>query len=186
MGHSKYLTAPIGKSFGKWVVESYSHYDNEHHWKVRCSSCQKEFTRRAGQLTLGRSKGCQSCNSKERELYSFWEGIDGVSKQYLTKLRFRNKFVEVTLQDLVDQWALQKGICRYSGHKLTLAAKDSKWAESTASIDRIDSSKGYVKGNVQWVHKRINIMKSNMPEPVFLEWCEQVTNYVDKGGTCGV
>ena len=44
----------------------------------------------------------------------------------------------------------------------------------TASLDRIDSSKGYIEGNVQWVHKRVNLMKGNMSTENFIEWCNLV------------
>ncbi|NBW29230.1 hypothetical protein EBR37_02510, partial [bacterium] len=37
-------------------------------------------------------------------------------------------------------------------------------------------SKGYIEGNVQWVHKRVNIMKGNMLEQEFLDFCEAVVN----------
>jgi len=176
----KYLIAPIGTSFGKWIVLGYSHYDNEHHWNVKCSGCNKEYIRRAGQLVNKRSFGCQSCNAFEREKYSFWEGIDGVSKQYLTRLSFRKKEVTISLQDLVDQWKKQHGKCAYSGVDLVLVRKDTAWTKSTASIDRIDSSKGYVPNNVQWVHKRINTMKNDMNEQEFISWCTKVS------GSCGV
>lgn len=178
---TKYLEAPTNKLFGKWEVLGYSHYDNEHYWKVLCTSCKKEFSRRAGQLVLGRSHGCQSCNAFEREKYSFWEGIDGISIQYISKLKWRRKEISITLQDIVNQWKLQKGLCAYSKIQLSVAARDKKWAESTASIDRVDSSKGYIKGNIQWVHKRINIMKSNMAHIEFLDWIEKI-----HGGSCGV
>jgi phage FluMu protein Com len=181
---SKYLKAPVGSIFGKWLVISYSHYNNEHYWNVRCLSCNNLFTRRAGQLVNKRSKGCQSCNSIEREKYSFWEGIDGISKQYLTKLTYRRKVLSLELKDLVDIWKAQQGRCALSGIQLSVVQKDSNWAESTASIDRIDSSKGYIKGNIQWVHKKLNMMKSNMTDQDFFNWCKLVVDY--KGGSCGV
>lgn len=184
VGHSKYSVAPIGTKYGKWLVTDYSHYANEHYWKVVCTGCNTPHTRRAGQLVNKRSSGCQSCNSFEREKYSFWEGIDGVSSQYLGKLKYRKKPIEITLQDLVDQWKSQKGICPYSGVSLTLVEKDTGWTQSSASIDRIDSSKGYIKGNIQWVHKKINTMKSDMIESDFIAWCRQVAYYY--GGSCGV
>lgn len=180
----KYLEPPVGAVFGKWRVTGYSHYNNEHYWTVLCLGCNKDYTRRGGQLVNGRTKGCQSCNAFEREKYSFWEGIDGVSKQYLTKLTFRKKEVLISLQDLVDQWKSQKGICAYSGQVLSLVQKDRDWSESTASIDRIDSSKGYIKGNIQWVHKRINTMKNDMSETEFINWCVKVAE--THGGSCGV
>lgn len=176
---SKYNIAPIGAIFGKWKVIEYSHYSNEHYWKVLCSGCNKEYTRRAGQLVNKRSSGCQSCNAFEREKYSFWEGIDGISIQYLSKLKFRKKEIQLTLQDLVDQWKLQKGLCAYTGLVLTLVSKDTEWAQSSASIDRIDSTKGYIKGNIQWVHKKINIMKMDLSDSEFITWCSFVSNYRD-------
>jgi len=51
---------------------------------------------------------------------------------------------------------------------------------STASLDRIDSSKGYVRGNIQWVHIAINFMKHSLPEEEFIRWCCLVAQYRGK------
>ena len=40
-----------------------------------------------------------------------------------------------------------------------------------ASLDRIDSSKGYVKDNIQWVHKDVQIMKNKFSEDYFKQIC---------------
>ena len=47
---------------------------------------------------------------------------------------------------------------------------------TTASLDRIDSKKGYIKGNLQWVHKDLNIMKNSYPNQYFIEMCKKVAN----------
>lgn len=47
----------------------------------------------------------------------------------------------------------------------------------TASLDRIDSTKGYVEGNVQWIHKRLNIMKGKSTDVTFIKDCERVVRY---------
>jgi hypothetical protein len=44
----------------------------------------------------------------------------------------------------------------------------------TASADRIDSSRGYVEGNVQWVHKWINLMKLDHSQHDFISYCAAV------------
>lgn len=49
--------------------------------------------------------------------------------------------------------------------------------DGTASLDRIDSSKGYTKENVQWVHKDINMMKQEYTTEVFLGWCKKVVEH---------
>jgi hypothetical protein len=50
-----------------------------------------------------------------------------------------------------------------------------------ASLDRIDSKKGYVEGNVHWVHKDVNMMKRNFTEEYFINLCETVyKNFISK------
>lgn len=44
----------------------------------------------------------------------------------------------------------------------------------SGSIDRIDSSKGYIEGNIQWVHKDVNKMKNNLPQDRFVELCKLI------------
>lgn len=44
-----------------------------------------------------------------------------------------------------------------------------------ASIDRIDSSKGYIKGNIQIIHKDLNFMKQQYSQEHFINMCELVT-----------
>jgi len=50
---------------------------------------------------------------------------------------------------------------------------------NTASLDRIDSSKGYESGNIQWVHKQLNNMKQALPENEFFEWIKLVHSFKD-------
>lgn len=45
------------------------------------------------------------------------------------------------------------------------------YSQITASLDRIDSTNGYVPGNVQWVHKNINIMKNSFSKDYFIKMC---------------
>jgi hypothetical protein len=50
-------------------------------------------------------------------------------------------------------------------------------SETTASLDRIDSSKGYIEGNLQWVHKDVNIMKMDLSQVEFIDYCVKVALY---------
>lgn len=49
--------------------------------------------------------------------------------------------------------------------------------ETTASIDRIDSNKGYICGNIQIIHKILNRIKINTPNNEFIMWCKSVANF---------
>ena len=46
------------------------------------------------------------------------------------------------------------------------------------SLDRVDSSKGYIEGNVQWVHKMVNMSKQQYTQEEFIEMCTAVVNKV--------
>jgi hypothetical protein len=69
----------------------------------------------------------------------------------------------------------QKGICALSGEPIYFGKYRKH--ETTASPDRIDSTKGYVMGNVRWVHKYVNTMRNNKSDKEFIEWCKKVFEF---------
>jgi len=48
---------------------------------------------------------------------------------------------------------------------------------STASLDRIDNAKGYIQGNIQWLHKDVNKMKNTHTQDSFMRICQQVASH---------
>jgi hypothetical protein len=61
-----------------------------------------------------------------------------------------------------------------------MEVSDGKFSHSSYSLDRIDSDKGYVKGNVQVISYRANMLKSNAS----IEELEKVLNWM-KGEKVG-
>lgn len=57
-------------------------------------------------------------------------------------------------------WRHQDGRCALSGIYIHLKTWDKKTRLDTASLDRIDSCKGYVRGNVQFVALGVNLAKN--------------------------
>lgn len=45
----------------------------------------------------------------------------------------------------------------------------------TASLDRIDSSRGYEIDNIQWVHKDVNKMKMGLSQNEFIDICKIIS-----------
>ena len=77
----------------------------------------------------------------------------------------------VTEDDLWDTWMRQRGVCPLSGLQLVI---DKDWKKMTASVDRMDSSQGYVIGNVWFIHKHINMMKYKFGLDYFVDLCCKV------------
>jgi len=74
---------------------------------------------------------------------------------------------------LLDVWNNQKGICPYSGVNLVLPSYSNKNNQIyVASLDRIDSSKKYSKGNIQFVSASLNYMKGQMTHDETIVLCK--------------
>lgn len=82
----------------------------------------------------------------------------------------------MTVQDAWKLFEKQNRKCALTGEELTFSKKNNEY-DGTASLDRIDSSKGYTLDNVQWVHKKINMMKWDLKQDEFISWCKKVGLY---------
>jgi len=84
----------------------------------------------------------------------------------------------VSLEYLNDLYLKQDKRCAISGEEITFDLNNKvKDRNITASLDRIDNDKGYIEGNVQWIHKEVNRMKQDFGQVHFLEMCELVANH---------
>lgn len=160
--------------------------------RVKCD-CGKIEVRRYDHVKDGRSKSCKSCSCKEtcktNKPPVVYKGINELSKSFFNLYKYgaerRNIPFEITIQDAYRKWEDQCGVCAISGIKLILKRdmiKKGNWRVIdfegiTASLDRIDSTKGYTPDNIQWVHKIVNIMKSNMTDKELIEWANIISSY---------
>lgn len=113
-----------------------------------------------------------------------WAGF----REYLRRIRARKRSnptreINITLEDLKVQWELQNGRCIYTKVILQHPRYTTECIATgvythdplyTASLDRIDSSKGYIKGNIQFVAIAANFAKQAMTHEQMLEFCRIV------------
>jgi archaellum component FlaC len=87
-------------------------------------------------------------------------------KYHFRNIKKRNKEIDITIEDLKEQWDVQKGICVFTGVQLILSSYSKIKSDPiyAASLDRINNDKGYVKGNIRWVSRSINWMKNEMDD----------------------
>ena len=168
-------------------------------WLCKCQ-CGKEKVVSSDHLTRKKSSvkscGCKAIKSGPR--HSQWTGYGLISGNwwYNHILRERKQTrrpkipVTVTIQEAWNLYLTQEGKCALSGQPINIS---NTWKYSTASIDRINSSKGYELDNIQWVHKDINFMKRTYSQEYFIQMCHHVTSthkfdgeVVTAGGSCEV
>jgi hypothetical protein len=160
------------------------------YYQVQCD-CGRVDLKRKDWVEKGRAKMCKPCSAKlTASKYPppiNRTGFKDLSGTHYLSLKFgalrRNLEFNVTPEFLWNLFQKQKGKCALSGVDIVLVAKlhkqNADWSIITASLDRIDSSKGYTEDNVQWVHKAINFIKGNLSETELLYWAKKI---VEKHG----
>lgn len=119
----------------------------------------------------------QHCNNQKDEYTDFRYAFK------LIKMRMKKECI-ISLNDLKEIWEFQKGICPYTGIQLKLMKHGYKFQDLTnerfeiASLDRIDSSKGYEKGNLCFVSTMINFMKNNMSVESTVKFLFQTSEFL--------
>lgn len=93
--------------------------------------------------------------------------------EYFRRCKQRKKIVDIDIQYLMEIWEKQKGLCAWSNVQLVHGGKN---INLKASLDRIDSSLGYIKGNVQFVSCALNYAKSSEPDSSIYELLSLIRN----------
>lgn len=172
----------VGKRFGNYVIQSQGHKriigrrDILYH--VQCDCGKFSFVRLQA-LRNGVQNRCHLCGLEKRFGLQINDNIplkyNYINNAKRNALR-RNLSFKVDRDYLWNIFLQQKGKCAYTRLPLLL---DRRWPRGknlqTASLDRIKSAKGYIKGNVQWVHKDVNQMKMDLSEKRLIELCKLIT-----------
>lgn len=165
-----------GQTFGRWEV---LHRDFTKtttnvggcYFICRCA-CGVTKSVRGHSLTQGDTQGCRRCSK--------WRGQGEISGYYWAAIKAnaerRGLPFFITMAEAWMLFVKQQARCALSGLPLHLARRNGR----TASLDRIRSDKGYVPGNIQWVHKDINRMKWAHTEEHFLELCRLVARHTKR------
>jgi hypothetical protein len=165
----------IGKRFGSLVVidRDWSIKNRVIYWKCKCD-CGNVVSSHGPSLRNGRIKtcGCRKGILTSRN----WQGTKNIPKTIWGRINQGAKCRDLTISitiEYIDKLATDQNFkCSLSGLDLCFDVKNT-----TASLDRIDSSKGYIEGNVQWVHKTINNMKWSLSDEEFINFCKIIARH---------
>lgn len=87
----------------------------------------------------------------------------------------------LTLKDVKQRWDIQRGKCAYTGIDMVLPTSVCGWKTkappNAASLDRIDSSKGYTLDNVEFVCRFINLGKQAYAKQVVVDFITAIRNH---------
>lgn len=165
--------------------------------EIECENChclfQKPVSEYNRNIEFGRSNYCSrvcsgaSCNKngKQKGNYAYIKDyahnkIDEYTpfRYYFRNCKKRSKEFNLSLEYLKSVWDSQNGICPYSGIKLILSNYKTGHNNPIygASLDRINSSLGYIIGNVQFVSTSINYMKGQLSHEETMTLCKIISD----------
>lgn len=146
-------------------------------WIALCKRCNQKCEMLSHTINTLKNKCCWKCGrfAKRKGKY-----VSGTMFQTIKSgAKVRSIEFNITLEYIENLFDQQNKKCALTGMLLEFAenAKQHQKGFTTASLDRKDSNKGYIEGNVWWVHKRINHMKSSDTTLEFIEWCKKVASH---------
>lgn len=180
----------IGKKFGKLTAIELEKDKNGYNTRYLCKcDCGNIHSVSKSHLRRGLITHC-GCVRHAGAKHQQWKGAGEISGDFwwshvvrsangakLNNRERKPKELTLTIQEAWDLFLKQDKKCALSDIELKFPKK-YKDKSYTASLDRIDSSKGYILGNVQWVHKDVNIMKNKFENQYFIQICKLVAkNY---------
>lgn len=147
-----------------------------HHakYEVECLSCKSVYLTTKNNLLV--TKSCSNCcpRKKTGPNNPRWKGGKIIPMNYYNSVKrnalSRNIKFNVSINFLEKIYNQQFEKCKFTHENISFDDK-------TASLDRIDSSKGYVKNNIQWVHKDINLIKNNNSDIEFINNCIKIYSF---------
>lgn len=172
----------IGETIGDWTLISKTIRKNKKgYWKCQCK-CGRINEIETASLNKNKSKSCWECAVAKRRdtrtvpVYHWLKIQRRINRKRPQDLNHPKFMTHEYTEKLFEK---QKRVCALSGLPIEFARGRTAQGlkKTTASLDRISSQIGYIRGNLQWVHKDINRLKDVFEVERFIELCDLVSNY---------
>jgi len=175
---------------------------------IYCDGCEKQFEKETRYVKSAEKKGrrlyCSlSCHAKHTREEKLGDWVHSEENKKMVRSLAGNKkdeyspfrtllkscrtrtnkggqpkgHFDLDLAHLKELWEKQNGKCAIT--KVDLKLESSYNKNYQASLDRIDSSKGYVKNNVRYISVSANWLKNNLDDThvnEFIQICRMVVN----------
>jgi hypothetical protein len=174
----------IGRKYGKLTIVGFAGFkEGQKHrmslWNARCS-CGNKLVVSSKQLADNPKRGkkgcgCSSPKNRKGNKHPRWQGYKDLPLTYWNTIknsaRYRDRDFKIDMPYAYRVLLKQGNRCALSGQDISFTGSHPP------SLDRIDSNLGYIKGNIQWLSREVNLMKMNLPQNIFLEICRKITNH---------
>lgn len=137
-------------------------------WGKLCSGCGKEqlYTRKDhAKQSYVADWQCKACVVKAKGFSNNKHkgNKERIYNLYKNQAKSRGVYWDLFIDDMFHSF---NGCCAMTGWDISI-----EYSNKTASLDRIDSKKGYTFDNIQWVHNMVNMSKGAYDNKKFIDMC---------------
>lgn len=135
-------------------------------YRGRCRVCHNKYGRDKQEMTkneLAVSRKYRLKYRKEKPLEQLLKTVKGNAK------RVGREFT-IKIEDLYELWKIQDGNCFFTNRKMDYELGD----KTSVSIDRLDSSIGYIKSNIVLCQSKVNVVKNDLTIEELKTFCQEV------------
>lgn len=182
---------PPGERYGMLTIlstHSKEVWNRKYKFAICRCDCGNEVELKTSYLRNGHTSSCGCLLRRSGHMSPNFKGHGEIGKSVWaniiegSKRRSRDIPFEITIEQAWDLFEAQNRGCAISGVPIDFGERIGRRSGQTkrsrsASLDRIDSSKGYTIDNVQWIHKDLQFMKGSMSDGKFIQWCKTIANY---------
>lgn len=161
------------------VVKKSGSENGQIYWECKCK-CGNIVKLPTKSIKRNERKSC-GCWVKSKEYsrnHYLWSGFEEIHGKWWGNVKrgaiIRGHEFNLDIKEAWDLFKKQDGKCALSGVVLKFCKSIREVKDTTASLDRISSNKGYTIDNVQWVHKTVNLMKQGLDMNEFKNWIRMI------------
>lgn len=155
---------------------------------VNSMSKQSECVRRyqkspKGRATLAKYLASPKGKAKRRRvLQKYWSSEQGRFMALFHRIKERHiakwgRPFSLTINDLKEIWKTQNGRCAISGVQMTWGR--GRFQLTSVSVDRIDNSVGYIKGNIRFICHSVNVFRSVGTDEEMIEMARAIVAHAN-------
>lgn len=148
--------------------------------KIKLNLQQEKFIELCNLISNDKDNILEDINIEIYKRNKNWNGYKNIGSTYWTRTingaKQRKLSFDISIKEAWETYINQNGRCALSKIPIFFQPPCGFIENniSKASLDRIDSKKGYKKNNIQWITSEINTIKNNFDQNYFIQLCSLV------------
>lgn len=149
-------------------------------WPLKtCPGCGKKFLPVKIQQKYCH-KNCGTIHRRPRYYKTRYGTICKTPRDFIRNILYTKKrYKQISVDYVMSIYDAQGGKCALSGRTMTFE-RGKGHISTNISIDRIDSNRGYEKGNIQLVCYIVNILKARFSQDELISLCQDIVEFQEK------